>query len=486
MPTEITVPRLNANEDEVLLSDVRVREGDRVKKDDILFLVETTKATFEITSPADGAISSLEAAQGTMVPVGARLCRLAEGADSPAAAGAAAEAQPENIKITVKARMRARELGIDIALVPQRDSVVGVREVEAFAALRKPAGGAPDWIETARSRLKRLPGGRGKLTEAAARELGFELSLDGGAAIETEFVFIGSGVRIGRGVRIDCPALYLGDQVTIGSESTLTTQELILSDGVLMGDRVTVDLAGGRNPDSRLAVGPASLIGGAAMINTCREVVLEARSAVSPGSMIFTHSYWQSVLEGYTAHFRPVHVAADAWVGAGCQVLPGVRVGEGSIVMSNSTVIDDVPPESLAAGVPARIVRRQIRKRLTAEEKRRTVISLLAGFAEVLRGRGCRVATGDGTDLEVTLPDGSAARVRLADAPADAAARAGEIVIAMAGAGAAAGEGAVFDLEAQTVTGPEDRVAFELRNHLRRFGIRFAPYAWRADYRKGL
>ena len=38
----------------------------------------------------------------------------------------------------------------------------------------------------------------------------------------------------------------------------------------------------------------------------------------------------------------------------------------------------------------------------------------------------------------------------------------------------------------QEFAGVEDRLTHELRNFLRRRGIRFAPFAWDADYRKGL
>lgn len=48
------------------------------------------------------------------------------------------------------------------------------------------------------------------------------------------------------------------------------------------------------------------------------------------------------------------------FIGAGARILGPVRVGAGSVVGANAVVIEDVPPRSVAAGVPARILRTDI------------------------------------------------------------------------------------------------------------------------------
>lgn len=52
-----------------------------------------------------------------------------------------------------------------------------------------------------------------------------------------------------------------------------------------------------------------------------------------------------------------VHIDHKAWVGFGSILLPGVRVGEGAIVGAGSVVTRDVPPWTIVAGNPARVVR---------------------------------------------------------------------------------------------------------------------------------
>ena len=54
---------------------------------------------------------------------------------------------------------------------------------------------------------------------------------------------------------------------------------------------------------------------------------------------------------------RPVRIANKAWIGFGASILKGVTVGEGAVVGANAVVTRDVPPYSVVAGNPARVVR---------------------------------------------------------------------------------------------------------------------------------
>ncbi|WP_432511352.1 acyltransferase [Kineococcus sp. SYSU DK001] len=54
---------------------------------------------------------------------------------------------------------------------------------------------------------------------------------------------------------------------------------------------------------------------------------------------------------------RPIVIEDDVWIGAGCTILPGRRIGTGSIVGAGSIVTADVPPWTVVAGNPARVVK---------------------------------------------------------------------------------------------------------------------------------
>ncbi|HEX7044937.1 MAG TPA: acyltransferase [Burkholderiales bacterium] len=62
----------------------------------------------------------------------------------------------------------------------------------------------------------------------------------------------------------------------------------------------------------------------------------------------------------YQPIFRigPIRIGRGAWIGQNVQVLPGVTIGELAIIGANSVVTRDVPPRSIAVGVPARVIKR--------------------------------------------------------------------------------------------------------------------------------
>jgi acetyltransferase-like isoleucine patch superfamily enzyme len=58
-----------------------------------------------------------------------------------------------------------------------------------------------------------------------------------------------------------------------------------------------------------------------------------------------------------SAEGDPIRIGPNVWIGFDACVLPGVTIGEGSIVGARSVVTEDIPPFCIAAGNPARIVR---------------------------------------------------------------------------------------------------------------------------------
>lgn len=53
----------------------------------------------------------------------------------------------------------------------------------------------------------------------------------------------------------------------------------------------------------------------------------------------------------------PLVIEDDVWIGAGVIVLSGVRIGRGAVIGAGSVVTADIPPNVIAAGVPARVMR---------------------------------------------------------------------------------------------------------------------------------
>jgi lipopolysaccharide O-acetyltransferase len=57
-------------------------------------------------------------------------------------------------------------------------------------------------------------------------------------------------------------------------------------------------------------------------------------------------------------HARPVFIEDNVWIGENVSILPGSRIGMGSVIGANSVVKGEIPPQSIAVGVPARVVKR--------------------------------------------------------------------------------------------------------------------------------
>lgn len=54
---------------------------------------------------------------------------------------------------------------------------------------------------------------------------------------------------------------------------------------------------------------------------------------------------------------KPVVIGSRVWIGGGVTINPGVTIGDGAVIGSGSVVTSDIPARTVAAGVPARVIR---------------------------------------------------------------------------------------------------------------------------------
>ena len=77
-----------------------------------------------------------------------------------------------------------------------------------------------------------------------------------------------------------------------------------------------------------------------------------------PAVQIYTAMHpFNATLRRMQEFGKPVEIGTDVWVGGGAIILPGVRIGYGSVVGAGSVVSHDIPPMVVAVGVPARVLR---------------------------------------------------------------------------------------------------------------------------------
>ncbi|GBF94638.1 maltose O-acetyltransferase [Raphidocelis subcapitata] len=98
------------------------------------------------------------------------------------------------------------------------------------------------------------------------------------------------------------------------------------------------------------------------VILDCAPVTIGDRVLFGPNVQVYAASH---PVEGWVRNgtagpewAKPITIGSDCWIGGGAIILPGVVIGEGCTVGAGSVVTKSVPPFSVVAGNPARVVRR--------------------------------------------------------------------------------------------------------------------------------
>lgn len=133
-------------------------------------------------------------------------------------------------------------------------------------------------------------------------------------------ITIGSAVFIGRNTILHCKNgdIVLHDKVNIGFNCDIAS-----SNHIELGERVLV---------------------------AAYSYIVDGGHGYSHGDIPVADQKWVS---------KGIKIGANAWIGAHVTVLDGVTIGEGTIVGAGGVVNSDLPANSLAAGMPAKVLRRR-------------------------------------------------------------------------------------------------------------------------------
>ncbi len=173
--------------------------------------------------------------------------------------------------------------------------------------------------------------GRSKVVFGDWRELGPILEANAGSIAEMEIENDRRNSAIplldlrGVNARIE-PGAIIREQVTIG-EAAVIMMGAILNIGAVVGPGTMIDMG--------------AVLGGRATVG--------ARCHVGAGAVL------AGVIEPASA--APVIVEDNVLIGANAVVIEGVRIGENAVVAAGAVVIEDVPPNAVVAGCPARVIK---------------------------------------------------------------------------------------------------------------------------------
>jgi acetyltransferase-like isoleucine patch superfamily enzyme len=86
-------------------------------------------------------------------------------------------------------------------------------------------------------------------------------------------------------------------------------------------------------------------------------ITIEDDVLIGPKVNLITESHPLNPAERKKLLVKPVVIKRNAWIGAGVTILPGVTVGENSVVAAGAVVSKDVPANTVVAGIPAKEIR---------------------------------------------------------------------------------------------------------------------------------
>jgi maltose O-acetyltransferase len=148
----------------------------------------------------------------------------------------------------------------------------------------------------------------------------------------------------------------LGRMVSVNGKPVIGNQgEIVLGDEVRVWSTIVqAKLYTGKN--GKLIVGRNSRLNG---------VHIDARELIQIGENVRIAPYTiilDSDFHDLKDHFsdgasQPIIIEDDVWLATRCTILKGVRIGKGAVVATGAVVTKDVPPRSVVAGVPAKVIK---------------------------------------------------------------------------------------------------------------------------------
>lgn len=154
------------------------------------------------------------------------------------------------------------------------------------------------------------------------------------------------------------PSIKIDKNCQFGLFSKLAATDgglILLGRNVCLADRTHIVSHGGR-----ITIEDNVFIGAGSMV-VCREDVFIGRDTLIAEYVVIRdqdHRTDARPLSQSGFLTKPIHIGRDVWIGCKASILRGASVGDRSVVGAHSLVRSKIPPNSLAVGAPARVVRR--------------------------------------------------------------------------------------------------------------------------------
>jgi acetyltransferase-like isoleucine patch superfamily enzyme len=141
--------------------------------------------------------------------------------------------------------------------------------------------------------------------------------------------------------------IMLGNRVTIGKYAIIRPGNLYggePGEGLMVGDHSNI--------------GPYCYIGCSGHISIGNNVMISPRVSIYAENHVFEDAH--NTIKSQGVQRQSVVIEDDCWIASNSVILAGVTIGKGSVVAAGSVVTHDVPPYSIVAGVPARLIKNRL------------------------------------------------------------------------------------------------------------------------------
>lgn len=473
------VPSLGVNDKKAKITWI-VEDHQHVTKGDLIGVLETTKTAFDMEASCSGYISAL-CDVGTAVEEGQIIFMIADSVELLESEKLIflenLKGAEDVVKATYKAQSLAKHHGINLTdLRPLVSGIIREKDVEFFLKKIKkpnPVLDAPPRGALNTEFIRFITSDRESFAMLSSSEkiekyrkngavIEDDVIIGHGSVIIAKFINLESSSSIGSNCYIRAEEFSLGKMSTIGNNANFVTRKIKIGDVCTFGPNVM--LSGGFSKRSEFSIGNSSLVSGYCLLDAGEGITIGVEVGISPFVKLYTHNHWQSELDGYHSNFGPITINDKAYITGDCLLVPGVTIGEGATVLANSTVVTDVEPYTQMCGNPARVVGR-VQTDLSLDKKERIVLNLLKEMKAEFEASGAFEKDNVAYIRQCTANDLVEGKIIITfDISGDL-----EIPQYLC----------VFDLKNLLIHGKEDLFTDEVRNFLRRRGIRFKPIYWR-------
>ena len=210
------------------------------------------------------------------------------------------------------------------------------------------------------------------------------------AIIESNDIQIGKNVVIGDNVEIRCPEkIHIGDNSVLTKDIKINCTSFEAGEYLFMCDRVDIGRGGSYGPNSRVKIGKHVGIFEGTVINPSEEVEIGDDTGIGGDVMIWTHGAWLDVLQGFPADFGPVKIGSNVWLPARSVVLPHVTIGNDVVIGINSIINRSLPDGCFAAGSPCKVIKENVYpKELSQGEKTNIVEGIIKDWLVLCEMKG--------------------------------------------------------------------------------------------------